>query len=158
MNPRGCAVVKRDIQKLVDENVIQIQQSRDIDDVNIIVSVFKTLEIVVIQFDNIRSNNVNNRSVSPFVIRLAGPTPYASDKVVPYQYNATMLENGQEVPLHMTVSVVRIDDVTKVTRSDRVLGPVFPKSVEDVSVSKKVDVCAVDPLSAPRCQTGESNG
>ena len=43
VNPRGCSVVKRDIQKLMDENVIQIQQSRDIDDVNVIVPVFKTL-------------------------------------------------------------------------------------------------------------------
>ena len=84
-------IVKRDIQKLMDENVIQIQQSRDIDDVNVIVPVFKTPERVVIQFDSSNNSNVN-RSVSPLVIRLAGPVPYASDKVVPYQYNATMVE------------------------------------------------------------------
>ena len=42
VNPRGCSVVKRDIQRLMDENVIQIQQSKDIDDVNVIVPVFKT--------------------------------------------------------------------------------------------------------------------
>ena len=34
----------------------------------------------------------------------------------------------------------------------------FPKNVEDVSVSKKVKVPAVDPVSAPKCQSGESNG
>ncbi|KAI5396192.1 hypothetical protein KIW84_062407 [Lathyrus oleraceus] len=66
VNPRGCLVVKRDIQKLMDENVFQIQQSRDIDDVNVIVPVFKTPERVVIQFVSSNSNNVN-KSVSPLV-------------------------------------------------------------------------------------------
>ncbi|XP_050896495.1 uncharacterized protein LOC127103267 [Lathyrus oleraceus] len=40
--PRWVYVVKRDIQKMMDENVIHIQQSRDIDDVNVTVPVFKT--------------------------------------------------------------------------------------------------------------------
>ena len=69
---------------------------------------------MVIQYD---SNNNNQRSVSPLVIRLAGPIPYSSNKVVPYQYNATMIENGQEVLLPTTSSMVSIIDVTKVTRS-----------------------------------------
>ncbi|KAI5443600.1 hypothetical protein KIW84_012301 [Lathyrus oleraceus] len=59
----------------MDEGMIQILQSRHLgDDVNVIVLVFKTPERVVIQFDN--SNNVNNRPVSPLVIRLAGPVSY----------------------------------------------------------------------------------
>ena len=58
----------------MDENVIQIQQSRDMgDDVNVIVSVFTTPELVVIQFDS--SNNIVNRSVSPLVIQLTGHIP-----------------------------------------------------------------------------------
>ena len=48
VNPSGCMIIKRDIQKLMDENIIQIQQSRDIDDVNMIVPIFKTPERVVI--------------------------------------------------------------------------------------------------------------
>ena len=49
VNPRGCMIVKRDAKKLMDENVIQIQQSMDmVDDVNVIVPVFKTHERVVI--------------------------------------------------------------------------------------------------------------
>ncbi|KAI5421073.1 hypothetical protein KIW84_044783 [Lathyrus oleraceus] len=85
---------------------------------------------------------------------LAGPVPYASDRAVPYQYNATMLENGQEVPLPMTSSVVSIADVTKVTRSGRVFGSVFPNDVE--GVNKKVDVPVVNLVSTPRCQSSES--
>ena len=84
VNPRGCMVVKRDIQRLMDEGMIQILQSCHVgDNVNVIMSVFKTPERVVIQFDS-SSNSVSNRSVSPLVIRLAGPVPYASDKAVPY--------------------------------------------------------------------------
>ena len=96
---------------------------------NVIVPVFKTPERVVIQFDSSSSNSVSNRSVPSLVIRLVGPVPYASEKAVPYQYNATMLENSQEVPLLTTISIVSIADVTKVTRSGRVFGLVFPKNV-----------------------------
>lgn len=49
INPRGCVIVKRDIQRLTDETVIRVQQSRYMgNDVNIIVPVFKTPERVVI--------------------------------------------------------------------------------------------------------------
>ena len=50
---------------------------------NLIVPVFKTPERVVIQFDSSNIHNVN-RSISPLVIRVVGPIPYAYDKVVPY--------------------------------------------------------------------------
>ncbi|KAI5402338.1 hypothetical protein KIW84_050085 [Lathyrus oleraceus] len=43
-----------------------------------------------------------------------------------------------------------IVDVTKVTRSGRVFEPMFPKDMEDSIVSKKVEVPAVDPVSAPK--------
>ncbi|KAI5441168.1 hypothetical protein KIW84_010579 [Lathyrus oleraceus] len=128
------------------------------DNVNVIVPIFKTLERVVIQYNSNSSNSVSNRSVSPLVIRLAGPVSYASDKVVPYHYNATKLENIQEVPFPMTSSIVSIADVTKMTCSGRVFGPVFLKNVEDCSVGKKVDVPVVDPVSAPKCQSRESSG
>ncbi|KAI5434870.1 hypothetical protein KIW84_021624 [Lathyrus oleraceus] len=120
--------------------------------------VFKNPERVVIQYDSSNSNSVNKRSVSSLVIWLAGPIPYASDKAVPYQYNATMLKDGQEVPLPTTNSVISIADVTKVTHSGRVFGPVFPKNVEDLSVNKKVDMPIVESVSAPMCQSSESSG
>lgn len=152
VNPKGCMVVKRGIQRLMDEGLIQIFQSRHVDgDVNVIVPVFKPLETLVIQYDSSSSNSVSNRSISLLVIRLAGPIPYASDKGVPCQYNATMLKNGQEVPLPTTSSVVSIVDVTKVMSGGRVFGPFFPKNVEDLSVSKKVDVPVVEFVSILRC-------
>ncbi|KAI5411921.1 hypothetical protein KIW84_056841 [Lathyrus oleraceus] len=124
---------------------------------DVIVPVFKTPKREVIKPDISSSNNIN-RSVSSLVIRLAGPVPYASDRDVPYQYNATILENGQEVSLPTTNSVVNIVDIAKVTCSGRVFGPTFPKEgIEDMSVGKKVDVPVTNPVSAPKCQSGESS-
>ncbi|XP_050895282.1 uncharacterized protein LOC127101895 [Lathyrus oleraceus] len=57
-----------------------------------------------------------------------------------------MIENGQEVSFPTTNSVMNITDITKVTRSGRVFGPVFSKGVEDVS--KKVEVPVANPVSA----------
>ncbi|XP_050909402.1 uncharacterized protein LOC127123202 [Lathyrus oleraceus] len=69
-----------------------------------------------------------------------------------------MVENGQEVSLPTTNSIVNIADITKVTPNGRVFGPVFLKEViEDVSVGKKVDIPTISPFSAPMCQYGESN-
>ena len=145
VNPRGCVVVKRDIQRLMDEGMIQIVQSRHVDDdVNVIVPVFKQQEWLVIQYGSNNNNNVSQRSISLLVIRLAGPVPYSSDKVVPYQYNATMIKNNQEVPLPTTSSVVSIADVMKVTRNGRLFGPVFPENKEEKIIGKKAEVPNVD--------------
>ena len=89
--------------------------------------------------------------MSPLVIRLAGPVPYASDKVVPYQYNSIMIENGQVVPLQVVDSGVNIADIAKVTRSGRVFSSVFPKAIEYFSEGKKTEIPAVNPVSTPIC-------
>lgn len=123
-------------------------------DVNVIVPVFKTLGRVVIHFG---SNKRDNRLVSPLVIRLASLVPYASDKVVPYKYNATMIENRQEVPLPTENSLLSIVNVVKVTRSGCVFGSVSPKVVEDVVVGKKADVPMGNPVNTPTCHSGESS-
>ncbi|KAI5400583.1 hypothetical protein KIW84_065462 [Lathyrus oleraceus] len=156
VNPRGCEVVKRDIQLLMDEGMIQIVQSRHVDDdVNVIVPVFKQQEKLIIQYDS--SNNNSQRSVSSLVIRLAGPILYSSDKGVPYQYNATMMKDGQEAPLPTTSSVVSIVDVTKVTRIGRVFGSVFPKDKGETIVVKKVEVPSIDPVGCSKDKSGESS-
>ena len=57
----------------------------------------------------------------------------------------------------MTNSVVSIADVTKVTRTGRAFGPGFPKDKEESTVGNKMEVPAVDPTSASKCQSIESN-
>lgn len=57
--------------------------------------------------------------------------PYESNKVVPYKYNATVLEDGKEVHIPSFSSVVNIVDVSGMTQSDRVFAFVAPKIIED---------------------------
>ncbi|KAI5395544.1 hypothetical protein KIW84_061918 [Lathyrus oleraceus] len=90
------------------------------------------------------------------MVSFEGPVLYSSDKVVPYQYNATMMKDGQEVPLPTTISVVSIADATTVTRSGRMFGLVFPKDKEESVVGKKVEVPAVDPINDSKGKSGES--
>ena len=42
------------------------------------------------------------------VICLPGPVPYESDQAVPYKYNATILEDGVEVPIQPLFDVKNI--------------------------------------------------
>lgn len=77
--------------------------------------------------------------ISPLVIYLSGSTPYQSNKTVPYKYQATMIKDGNEVPLPSMPSFVNITDVSGVTRNGRVFTKVPLKNVE-VSVGKKMQV------------------
>ncbi|KAI5402926.1 hypothetical protein KIW84_050500 [Lathyrus oleraceus] len=154
----NCYPLKYEVQKLVKSGRVSFEDcapnvkanplpahgNSSINMVDDFPGEFKVFDVCFIRSSS--SNNISNKSVSPLVIRLAGLVPYTSDKVVPYQYNATMLENGQEVPLPTNSSIVGIVDVTKVTRNGHVFGSVFPKNTEDFSVSKKVDVPVVESI------------
>lgn len=100
--------------------------------VNVIVPHFNIPELVVIAYNSQKS------VVSPLVICLEGPTPYESDRVVPYKYNSIMLEDGNGVLIPSLSSVVNIADVSGVTRSSRVFAYVPPKRIEDTSVVRKL--------------------
>lgn len=82
--------------------------------------------------------------VSPLVIRLVGPTPYEYDKVVPYKYNATMLEDDKEVHIPSFSSIVNIVDVSGVTRSGRIFAFATSKITEDALVGKKTQAETLD--------------
>ncbi|XP_050920362.1 uncharacterized protein LOC127137997 [Lathyrus oleraceus] len=108
-NPRGFAVVKRDLQEMLDQNLIHITRDRG-------------------RYEH------EKYVVSLLVIHLVGPMPYESNKVIPYKYNATMLEDGKEVLIRSFSYFVNIADVSGVTRSGRVFAVVAPKRTEDVVV------------------------
>ncbi|XP_050909093.1 uncharacterized protein LOC127122859 [Lathyrus oleraceus] len=131
-DPRGCTVVKSDLQEILDKNHIQVAMDRNKyeHEVNTIVPRFNLPEPVVIAYDG------QMTAISPLVIRLAGPTPYELDKVVPYKYNATMVEDDKEVHIPSFPSIVNIADVSGVTRSGRVFAAVAPKRIEDVVIEK----------------------
>ncbi len=80
----GCDVVQNDIQRLMNDNYLTAS------DVCVIMPVFHDTPV---------RNTPPKENVEPLVIRLPGPVPYASTKAIPYKYNATMVENGIEVPI-----------------------------------------------------------
>ncbi|KAI5424531.1 hypothetical protein KIW84_030637 [Lathyrus oleraceus] len=112
------SLVRKDVQEMLDEGVIEILQNRNVDEnadeVNVISPVFRIPKPVIIKYDG------SKQKASPaLTIKTAGPVPYSSEKAVPYRYNVVALENGKEVPLPSS-SVVNIANVSGLTRSDRV--------------------------------------
>ena len=67
---------------------------------------------------------------APLIICPPGPMPYNSDQAIPYKYNATMIENGVEVPIPPIISFVNIVDVSRVTRSRRIFAAIPSKRPE----------------------------
>jgi hypothetical protein len=69
------------------------------------------------------------RNVEPLVIKLPGPVSYASTKAIPYKYDATMIENGVEVPLVSPATVDNVAGEITALRSGKVRPPLFQKKV-----------------------------
>lgn len=132
VNNHACPLVSQDIQKLLDQRTITITYHRNHDDdkVNVIIPQFNVPKPVEIIYDNRKT------PVSPLVISLPDPVPYKSDKAISSKYNATMIENGVEVPFP---SVVNIVNVSRVTRSGCVFASTPPRKTEDVA-AKKIQV------------------
>jgi hypothetical protein len=63
------------------------------DDVFIIVPEFNIPSRMEVTF------NSQKPTVSTLMICPPSSMPYTSEKAIPYKYNATMIENGREVPL-----------------------------------------------------------
>ncbi|XP_050913604.1 uncharacterized protein LOC127128392 [Lathyrus oleraceus] len=125
VNERGCRKIRKDIQEMIDQGMIEILQNHNKDEVDVITLVFKIPDPVLIKYDGSKK-----KVVPTLVIKLAGPVLYVSNKAVSYRYNAVMLEDGKEVSLPST-SNVSISDVSGVTCSGRVFSA-QPKSHEDV--------------------------
>ena len=107
----GCCVVKDDIQSLMDNKHLIVG------DVCVIVPVFHDSPVE------------SAKNVEPFVIRLPGPVSYTSTKAIPYKYNATMIENGVEVPLVSPATVDNVAGEITTLRSGKVRPPLFQKKV-----------------------------
>ena len=158
-NPQGCIRVRKDIQKLFKQQDTPLctdeELMNDEGDVFVITPQISELERVEIIFDsrqtypNDMGNTWNNQKspVTPMVICLPGPVPYQSEKAIPYKYNATMIDNGKEVPLP---SVVNITDISRVTRSGRV----FNKNMEKVPLERE---SRAEILEAPVGRPSDSN-
>ena len=117
-NPQGCPRVRNDIQGLLDRRIITVLRDRGEDEVFTIVPQIKDLEPTEISYDSKKT------TATPLVIYKLGPVSYESNRVVPYKYGATMIDDGKEVPLP---SIINITGISRVTGSGRV----FNKMVEN---------------------------
>ncbi|GAU10217.1 hypothetical protein TSUD_423220, partial [Trifolium subterraneum] len=133
-NPQGCSRVQEDIQRLMDKGELVVTKKSE--DVCVIVPEFNVSDRLEMIY------NSGEPTVTPLVICLSGPMPYMSLRVVPYRYDATMLQNGVETPIPPLISVDNIADNSKILRSGRILpgvvqgktgGPVEKTQIPDSS-------------------------
>ncbi|KAI5425080.1 hypothetical protein KIW84_031035 [Lathyrus oleraceus] len=66
INERGCRQVRKDIQEMLDQGMIEILQNRNEDEVDVITLVFKILDPVVIKYDG------SKKKVSPTLVQASG--------------------------------------------------------------------------------------
>ncbi|KAI5434518.1 hypothetical protein KIW84_021375 [Lathyrus oleraceus] len=130
VNRLGCCQVRKDIQEMLDEGVIEILQNRNVDEdepeVNVISPVFRMPEPVIIKYDGSKQ-----KASLVLIIKPAGPVPYSSEKAIPFHYNVVAVEDGKEVSLPSS-SIVNIADVSALTHSGRVfLAPPKPQANAD---------------------------
>jgi len=92
VDPRRCVQVQNDVQGLLDRRELMV--TRRGKDVCVVTPVFKTREPLV------TTPPSNAKSVrTPLVICHPGPTPYASQKAIPYKYECTILKT-LNIPIH----------------------------------------------------------
>jgi len=103
-NPWGCLKVKEDIQGLLNRGELVVKKKCG----DICAATSK--EPVEIFFDNRKSAGAG----APLVICMPGPIPYVSEKAIPYRYNATMIEDGREIPIPPLPSVGNIAEDNRV--------------------------------------------
>ncbi|GAU49442.1 hypothetical protein TSUD_407340 [Trifolium subterraneum] len=112
-NPQGCSRLQEDIQRLMDKGELVVTKKSE--DVCIIVPEFNVSDRLEMIY------NSGEPTVTPLVICLLGPMPYTSLRVVPYRYDATMLQDGVETPIPPLISVDNIVDNSKILRSGLIL-------------------------------------
>jgi hypothetical protein len=118
---------------MLDRKELQITYKRNEGDVLAIIPEFNIQERVEIAF------NSQKAATTPLVICLPGPLPYTSSKAIPYKYNATMIEDGQEITMPTLPTSINIAEVSRVTRSGRVF-PAVSQKKNDASTSQPVQV------------------
>ncbi|GAU48965.1 hypothetical protein TSUD_188120 [Trifolium subterraneum] len=126
-NPQGCSQVQEDIQRLMDKGELVVTKKSE--DVCVIVPEFNVSDRLEMIY------NSGEPTVTPLVICLPGPMPYMSLRVVPYRYDATMLQDGVKTPIPSLISVDNIADNSKILRSGRIL-PGAVQGKTDNSVEK----------------------
>ncbi|XP_050883704.1 uncharacterized protein LOC127086918 [Lathyrus oleraceus] len=128
--PKGCQLVRDNIQDLMDKGVLQISSVTKDEDVLVIELCFNLPEPVEIPY---YSGGVVPTISQPSPVEICMPTPfpYESTKVVPWKYETTIVDKVVEASTNVEVTEVVNEDVTniagmsKMTRSGRIYTPEF---------------------------------
>ncbi|XP_050908943.1 uncharacterized protein LOC127122688 [Lathyrus oleraceus] len=128
--PRGCQVVRDNIQDLMNKGVLQISSVTKNEDALVIEPCFNLPEPVEIPY---YSGGVvpTNSHLLPAEICMPMPFPYESTKVVPWKYEITAMDKVAEGSAYVEVTEAVSEDVTntagmnRMTRRGRIYTPEF---------------------------------
>ncbi|XP_050915537.1 uncharacterized protein LOC127130598 [Lathyrus oleraceus] len=128
--PKGCQVVRDNIQDLMDKGVLQISSAVKNEDVLVIEPFFNLPEPVEIPYYSGGVVPVNSK-MSPVEICMPTPFPYESTKAVPWKYEITAVEkvvegsSDAEVTEAISEDVTNIAGMSRMTRIGRIYTPEF---------------------------------
>ncbi|XP_050876089.1 uncharacterized protein LOC127079759 [Lathyrus oleraceus] len=129
-HPRGCQMVRDNIQDLMNKGGLQISSVVKNEDVSVIEPCFNLPESVEIPYYSRRVVPANSHP-SPVEICMLTSFPYESTKVMPWKYEITVVdkvvkgsEDG-EVTETANEDVTNIAGMSRMTRSGRIYTPEF---------------------------------
>ncbi|XP_050889563.1 uncharacterized protein LOC127094832 [Lathyrus oleraceus] len=126
--PKGCQVVRDNIQDLMKKGALQISSVTKNEDMLVIEPCFNLPEPVEIPYYSGGVVPTNSQS-SPVEICMPTPFPYDSTKVIPCKYEITVVDKVFEGSVDVEVTEAVSEDVTKIpgmskmTRSGRIYTP-----------------------------------
>ncbi|XP_050895830.1 uncharacterized protein LOC127102504 [Lathyrus oleraceus] len=129
-HPKGCQMVRDNIQGLMDEGMLQISSVVKNEDVLVIEPCFNLPEPVEIPYYS-RRVTLENSHPSPFEICMPAPFPYESTRAVPWKYEITVVDkvvegsSDAEVTEAVSEDVTNIAGMSRMTRSGRIYTPKF---------------------------------
>jgi hypothetical protein len=92
LSPKGCQVVKEQVQELMNQGILQISRARKIEDVLVVEPHFENnkevLKPVEVLYQKRDAQPLINQK-HPVVVFVPSPFPYKSSKAVPWNYDAT---------------------------------------------------------------------
>ncbi|WJX68053.1 hypothetical protein P8452_52464 [Trifolium repens] len=114
LSSKGCQVVKKQVQELINQGILQINRARKMEDVSVIEPHFesnkgipKPVEILYQRRDDQPLMNQKQ----PIVICIPAPFPYKSSKAVPWDYNATAFVQKSEAKEEGSKSLEQLWDM-----------------------------------------------
>ncbi|GAU44995.1 hypothetical protein TSUD_184960 [Trifolium subterraneum] len=150
LSPRGCQVVRKEVQELMNQGVLQISRAKKMAEVSVIEPHFESNKGIPRSVEVLYQRNTDQSLEArklPVVVCVPSPFPYKSSKAVPWDYDATAYVHESELEIEGGPTKI-IDDVTHIsegsgmTRSGRIFAPEQPRREEiTVEAHKRIKCC-----------------